>query len=56
MGKYEEAKNYFKKALEILEEEENRNGLASIYSTISDIYKNIGDNEKVLEYSQRYTI
>lgn len=53
MGKYEEAKIYFKKALEILEEEENRNGLVSTYSTISEIYKNIGDNEKVLEYSHK---
>ncbi len=53
IGKYDEAKIYFKKALEMLEEEENRNGLASIYSTISDIYKNIGDNDKVLEYSHK---
>ncbi len=52
-GKYDEAKKYFKKALEMLEEEENRNGLANIYSTISEIYKNIGDNEKVLEYSHK---
>lgn len=57
IGKYEEAKSYFQKALEMLEEEENRNGLASVYSTISEIYKNMGDNEKVLEYSQKvYTI
>lgn len=53
MGRYEEAKIYFKRALEMLKEEENRNGLASIYSTIAEIYKNIGDNEKVLEYSHK---
>ena len=31
----------------------NKTELASIYLTISDVYKNIGDLDKVLEYSQK---
>lgn len=53
MGKFEKSKEYFKKALEILDKEKNKSELASIYLTMSEIYKNIGDVEKVLEYSQR---
>ena len=53
IGKYDESKEYFQKSVRNVEEEENRNGLAKIYLTISDIYKNIGDNEKVLEYSHK---
>ena len=53
MGKYEESKEYFKKALEILEKEDNKNGIASVYLTISDIYKKLGDRDKVLEYSYK---
>lgn len=53
MGKYEEAKNCFKRTLEILDKEDNILGMADVYLTISDIYKNIGDNEKALEYSHK---
>lgn len=53
MGKYEESKEYFKMVLEILEKEENRSELANIYLTISDIYRTIGETEKVLEYSYK---
>lgn len=53
MGKYEEAKECFKRTLEILDKEDNRVGIADVYLTISDIYKNIGDPEKALEYSHK---
>ena len=51
MGEFEKSKEYFKKALEILDEEKNKTELASIYLTISEIYKSIGNLDKVLEYS-----
>lgn len=53
MGEFEKSKEYFKKALEILDEEKNKTELASIYLTISEIYKSIGNLDKVLDYSQR---
>ena len=53
MGSYEESKEYFRRALELIEKEEDKNKLAKIYLTISDVYSNIGDTEKVLEYSQK---
>ena len=53
VGEFEKSKEYFKKALEILDKEKNKTELASIYLTISDVYKNIGDLNKVLEYSQK---
>lgn len=53
MGEFEKSKEYFKKALEILDKEKNKTELASIYLTISEIYKSIGNLDKVLEYSQR---
>lgn len=51
-GKYEEAREYFDKALAILEKEENKTELAVIYLTIADTYRKMGDTEKFLEYSQ----
>lgn len=53
IGKYEESREYFKKALKILEQEENKTGIADIYLNISEIYKNMGDTDKVLEYSYK---
>ncbi|MBC5998180.1 helix-turn-helix domain-containing protein [Romboutsia ilealis] len=53
MGRYEESKEYFRRALEIIEKEEDKNKLAKIYLAMSDVYSSIGDTEKVLEYSQR---
>lgn len=53
MGEFEKSKEYFKKALKILDKEKNKTELASIYLTISEIYKSIGKLDKVLEYSQR---
>lgn len=53
VGKYEESKENFRKALEVLEKEENKTGLADIYLTICDIYSKIGQSEKVLEYSHK---
>lgn len=52
MGEFEKSKEYFKKALEILDKENNKTELASIYLTISEIYKSVGNLDKVLEYSQ----
>lgn len=53
IGNYDKAKESFKKALELLEIEENKTGIANIYLTICDIYKDLGDIEKVLEYSHK---
>ena len=53
MGRYEESKECFKKVLETLEKEENRTGLANVYLTISDVYRTMGDMDKVLEYSHK---
>lgn len=53
IGQYEESKEYFRRALELIEKEEDKNKLANIYLIISDVYSNMGDTEKVLEYSQK---
>ena len=53
VGKYAESKECFNKALEIIEKEENKNRLAKVYLTISNIYSEVGDIDKYLEYSQR---
>ena len=53
IGKYSESKECFNKALEIIEKEENKNRLAKVYLTISNIYSEVGDIDKYLEYSQR---
>ena len=53
MGKYSESKECFNKALEIIEKEENKNRLAKVYLTISNIYSEMGDLDKHLEYSQK---
>jgi tetratricopeptide (TPR) repeat protein len=53
INKYDESKENFKKALEIIEREDNRSALAEIYLTICNIYTKMGHNDKVLEYSQK---
>ncbi len=53
IGKYEESRDYFKKALKILESEDNKTGLANVYLTICDVYRKIGETDRVLEYSQK---
>ncbi len=53
IGNYDKAKEYLRKALELLEAEENKTGIANVYLTICDIYKDLGDIEKVLEYSHK---
>ena len=53
VGEFEKSKEYFKKALEILDKEKNKTELASIYLTISEIYKSVGKLDRSLEYSQR---
>ena len=53
IGKYVESKECFNKALEIIEKEENKNRLAQVYLTMSNIYSEIGDVDKHLEYSQK---
>lgn len=53
LGKYEESKENFRRALELLEKEENKSSLAEIYLTICNIYTKIGQNDKVLEYSHK---
>ncbi len=53
VGKYVESKECFNKALEIIKKEENKNRLAQVYLTMSNIYSEIGDVDKHLEYSQK---
>lgn len=53
VGKHDESRECFKKALELLEVEENRLGVANVYLKISDVYKELGETEKVLQYSQK---
>lgn len=53
VGKYAESKECFNKALEIIEKEENKNRLAKVYLTMSQIYSEMGEIDKHLEYSQK---
>lgn len=53
IGKYSESKECFNKALEIIEKEENKNRLAKVYLTIGNIYSEMGDLDKHLEYSHK---
>ncbi|MGM9535823.1 MAG: helix-turn-helix domain-containing protein [Intestinibacter sp.] len=52
-AKYVESKEYFAKALKIIEKEENKDKLAQVYLTVGSIYGEMGDNEKFLEYSEK---
>ena len=52
-GKYAESKEHFTKALKIIEKEENKDKLAKVYLTVGNIYGEIGNNDKLLEYSER---
>ena len=52
-GEYVKSKDYFAKALKIIEKEENKDKLAQIYLTVGSIYAEMGDNEKFLEYSKK---
>ena len=52
-GEYVISKDYFAKALKIIEKEENKDKLAQIYLTVGSIYAEMGDNEKFLEYSEK---
>ncbi|WP_455543721.1 helix-turn-helix domain-containing protein [Intestinibacter sp.] len=50
---YVESKDYFIKALKIIEKEENKDKLAQVYLTVGNIYGEMGDHEKFLEYSEK---
>ena len=52
-GEYVKSKDYFAKALKIIEKEENKDKLAQIYLTVGSIDAEMGDNEKFLEYSEK---
>ena len=52
-ARYIESKEYFAKALKIIEKEENKDKLAQVYLTVGRIYGEMGDNEKFLEYSEK---
>lgn len=52
-GKYLDSKYYFTKALKIIEKEENKDKLAQVYLTVGKIYGEMGDNEKLLQYSEK---
>ena len=49
MGQFEKSKEYLKKILEILDKDKNKTELSSIYLMISEIYKSMGNLDKVLE-------
>ena len=53
VGKYEEAKQQFKIALDLLDKEDNKTDLANIYLRVCEVYENIGNNERALDYSKR---
>ena len=53
LKEYVKSKDYFAKALKIIEKEENKDKLAQIYLTVGSIYAEMGDNEKFLEYSEK---
>ena len=53
VGKYEEAKQQFKIALDLLDEEDNKTELANVYLRVCEVYENIGNNERALDYSKR---
>ncbi|HSQ34312.1 MAG TPA: tetratricopeptide repeat protein [Peptostreptococcaceae bacterium] len=52
-GNYDEAKIYFQKALDIYNKENNKNELASIYTTMCKIYINSERYETALEYANK---
>lgn len=52
-GKYLDSKDCFTKALKIIEKEENKDKLAQVYLTVGKIYGEMGDNEKLLQYSEK---
>ncbi|MGL5640843.1 MAG: helix-turn-helix domain-containing protein [Paraclostridium sp.] len=53
MGKYEEARQQFKTALDLLEKEDNKTDLANVYLRVCEVYESIGDSEKALDYSKK---
>src|SRR3712207_9194252 len=53
VGKYEEAKQHFKTALDLLEKEDNKTDLANVYLRVCEVYESIGESEKSLEYSKK---
>lgn len=50
IGKYEELRDYFKKVLKIFESEDNKIGLVNVYLIICDVYRKIGEIDRVFEY------
>ncbi len=53
LGKLEESMVLFKKALKLLDSDNNKNILANVYLNISDVYSHTGNVDKVIEYSQK---
>lgn len=53
LGRLEDSKIYFKKALSLLNKDENKSQVADIYITISEVCKDVGDIDRMLEYSQK---
>lgn len=52
-GKYEDAKEYYKKALNILHIEDNKTELANVYLTLCKVYLSLNDMDSFLEYSNK---
>ena len=55
-GKYLDSKDYFTKALKIIEKEENKDKLAQVYLTVGKIYGEMGDNENYFSIRKKYMI
>lgn len=53
LGKLEESMVLFRKALKLLDSDNNKNILADVYLNISDVYSYTGNVDKVIEYSKK---
>lgn len=52
-GRYEESREYFKSALDLLDKETNKTELANVYLRVCEVYENVGENDKALEYCKK---
>ena len=52
-GKYEQSREHFKNALTLLDKESNKTDLANIYLRVCEVYENIGESNKALEYCKK---
>ena len=53
IGQYDEAKEYFKEALLITTEIDNREGEGSCYANLGSVFESLGQYDKAKEYLQK---